>query len=251
MREAAALEEVTAGYPGTTVLRRASLHIPRGSLTALLGPNGSGKTTILKLLAGLLRPRQGRVRVLGHDPYREIARITREIYYLHDRETIPRTITVKDALEAMKQLYNPDLVDEYTHTLQLDQHLHKRVGSLSLGYRMRLHILEALASNRPLLLLDEPFRGLDTASRTKIAETINAAAKRNPSQTIIIATHILSKLNPTTIAIVEEGSIRYTGTLRDAPLTGCILLECPQGTRIECSHEITIPPGCKPLKAIC
>lgn len=245
------IEGIDVRYGEIYALRDVSLTIAE-RLTVVLGVNGSGKSTLLKTIAGLIKPVKGVVRVLGLDPFRDIGAVSREIFYLYETETLPPDIRVSDAIASFRELYGGTDIDYLVDALGLGSHLYKRVGELSQGYRMRLHVLEALASRRRIILLDEPFRGIDRSTRRTVSELINNAARRGSA--IIVATHILAELSPSKIVVLEDGRKVYEGSLRDYRFDGCALVECRDGVKRLCGvHDINeaLSTGCRILSIIC
>ncbi|NPA98774.1 MAG: ABC transporter ATP-binding protein [Crenarchaeota archaeon] len=217
------LEKIYAGYKGLVVLKNINMKISRG-LIVVLGPNGSGKSTLFKIIAGLLKPLSGEIRVLGLKPFREIAKLSEKIFYLPEKEVLPANCIVEDAIDTFRELYGSKNVDKYLELFNLSKHLTKRIGELSQGYRRRLHLIEALSSERDIILLDEPFRGLDSSSRALASEAINYASRIGKS-CIIVSTHIISRLSPEKIFVIEDGNIKFEGKITDLEPQGCIVLE--------------------------
>lgn len=224
------------GYKGLIVLKNISMKIGRG-LIVIFGPNGSGKSTLFKIIAGLLKPISGEIRVLGLEPFREIAKLSGKIFYLPEKEVLPANCIVEDVIDTFRELYGSKIVDKYLELFNLSKYLTRKVGELSQGYRRRLHLIEALSSGRDIILLDEPFRGLDSSSRALASEAINYASEIGKS-CILVSTHIVSRLAPEKIFVIEDGSIRFEGEIADLEPQGCIVLERNGETIRVCGDEI-------------
>ncbi len=216
------LEKVFARYDKIIVLKNIDLEVFNG-LIVVVGPNGSGKSTLFKIIAGLLKPIAGRVRVLNFDPFVEIDKVSKNIFYLPEKDVIPYNAYVDDVIDSLREIHDPGLVDQYIDLFELSKHMSKKVGELSQGFRRRLHLVEALSSNRKIILLDEPFRGLDTSSRTLASEAINYASRRD--NCILVSSHIISRLDPNRVVVLEDGTIKYNGRIEDLKPEGCIILE--------------------------
>ena len=233
-----------AGYGRITAIRGVTLSIPKGP-TLIVGPNGSGKSTLLKVIAGVLRPARGEVRVLGLDPYKDLGRLSPRIMLVSEADTIPYTSPVSSVSRSFKEIYNPDLIDQGMELLELKKHLDKRVGSLSQGLRRRLSLLEALASQRELILLDEPYRGLDRHSRSLVSKALEEIASRS---SIIITSHIAPQVDFKTLIVMEDGKIVYHGPPERVDSLGCcMVVNCNGEKRVYCNKhdmEESIRSGC-------
>lgn len=173
-------------YPGVTALEEISLDIPKGSTIGLLGPNGSGKSTLLKLIAGLCQPTYGRIEILGRSiDYR----LKKEIAFLPEINHMYNWMTVRETLEFFSSFY-PDWDDRLADELLEFMHLRpeNKVKTLSKGMKARLKLVLALARKAPIVLLDEPFSGIDPQSRGRIMEALTSKYDFG-EQTLIISTH--------------------------------------------------------------
>ncbi len=221
------LEGVSVGYDSFPVLEGVSMAVPHPSVAVVMGPNGSGKTTLLRTLLGLLRPMEGRVRVLGLDPSEDRIEVRRMVGYVPQRESIsaeiplrvmdvvlmgrlarrrpPRRVTPEDveaAERALEEVGLPDLGDAV-------------FNELSGGQRQRVLLARALASDPKLLLLDEPLSATDAASRDVIAGTI--ARKRGEGVSSIIVTHDVNPLAEVTdyLALLSGGRLVAFGRVAE------------------------------------
>ncbi len=145
------------------VLRKIDLILKCGDFIAVVGPNGSGKTTLLKLASGLTSPSKGRVLLSGIDVRKPEAKFS--LGYVPHSPLLYRDLTVKENLLYYAGLYgNPNLskVDELLDELGVLRFMNKEVSELSYGWRRRVDIIRALMHDPPILLIDEPFSGLDS-----------------------------------------------------------------------------------------
>ncbi|HZG58403.1 ABC transporter ATP-binding protein [Paenibacillus sp.] len=169
------------------------LRIRRGAIVGLLGPNGSGKSTMLKMLAGLIYPTSGTILVNGRKPD---VRNKSQIAYLPEIDHLYGWMTVGETLKFLSGFYadwQDEKAAELLQTMELDAG--QKVRHLSKGLRARLKLIGAFARQAPLVLLDEPFSGIDPSSRAKIIRSI-LAEFQSGEQTIVLSTHSLKEAEP-------------------------------------------------------
>jgi len=222
-----------ASYGNTVALRDITLSIPMGA-TILVGPNASGKTTLLRLIAGLLRPSRGRITVLGLDPYKGIGALSRKITYIPETDTLPANAKLREFIEVMAEYAGDDVVRDAVNLLELNKYLDKKIGQLSQGLRRRAAIIEALVSRKELVLLDEPFRGLDKRSRIIVSNALNKLAKE---KSIIVSSHLMPLIDFTYAVLLEDGRVTYAGPPGELEPLGCIVVQCGDGRRLVCTRE--------------
>jgi ABC-2 type transport system ATP-binding protein len=173
MTHAIETEDLTRRFRHADAVNGLSLRVPAGKIFALVGPNGAGKTTTIKLLMNLIRPTRGAVRVLGVDSKRlGPAQLTR-IGYVSESQRLPDWMTVDEMLEYVRPFY-PTWDVEFCAGLRgrLGLSDRKRLRSLSRGTRMKAALLASLAYRPELLILDEPFSGLDPLVRVELTEAL-------------------------------------------------------------------------------
>ena len=171
------IDEIAKSFGTSAALHGVSLSIPSGALVALLGPSGSGKTTLLRVLAGLRAPDGGSVRV---SPGR-IACVFQEPRLLPWRTAAENVNAVlSDRTQTMPQ------ARAWLERLELGEAAEQYPAALSGGMQQRVAIARALAYDAPVLLLDEPFRGLDAALRQRVTALVADAAR---AKTLVLATH--------------------------------------------------------------
>ena len=192
-----------------------SLELPKGSIVGLLGRNGEGKTTLLKLLYGQLLRRQGELKVLDLDPKHRAVSFLQQVYLLPEEFQVP-PISIRSFFDISAPFYPnydeavaKELID--TFGLQWDMNLKK----ISQGQKKKALIAFALSLRVPLLLLDEPTNGLDIPSKGEFRRTV--ARYTTEEQTIIISTHQVRDLEQLIdrILIMERGSIFCNATVAD------------------------------------
>ena len=176
-------------YGKTDALNGASFHVPRGSVTGLLGPNGSGKTTAIHILIGILRRSGGDVTVLGMDPERDAVAIRGRIGFVPEDPHGEPLFTVNSQLNFLKAFY-PSWDDALQQQMleQLDLDPGKKVKSLSRGERSKLALIGAMSHRPELLVLDDPTLGLDPMARREFMEGMIAVLAEE-GRTVFFSTH--------------------------------------------------------------
>lgn len=187
------LAGVKKRYAATVALDGFDLEVERGAIVGLVGPNGAGKSTAFKAILGLLRPDEGELEVLGLDVRRDSVAIKERVAYLPGDLAFYSSWTGRRFLEFVLA-WHPcaDLAKADALARELEVPLDRRVKTLSSGMRQKLGIVQALAANAELLLLDEPTRGLDPTSQARFLELIEAA--RRDGATILLSSHALGEI---------------------------------------------------------
>jgi len=192
------------------VLNGVDLRVPRGSVTALLGRNGEGKTTLMRLLTGWLVPKAGHIRVLGLDPARKGPAIRAKVGYVQDGVELPKWMRVEDWFRFLEPFYPTWSREEETQLCaQLDLDPRAKVSTLSKGQRAKHSLISALAHRPELLLLDEPFSGLDPIVRHEVLTAI-LGHLREQERTVVVVTHSITDVERVAdrVALMEKGVIR-------------------------------------------
>jgi ABC-type Mn2+/Zn2+ transport system ATPase subunit len=192
------LVDVDAGYGDRIALEDMDLEIPVGALVAIVGPNGGGKSTLLKLIAGLLRPWSGTVEVLGAPAGRE----SRRVAYVPQAELVDWSFPVNVWNVAMMGRYprlgplhqpgkrDHEAVEAALERVGLSDRAHSPIGALSGGQRRRAFLARAMAAEADLYLLDEPVTGVDVPTQEAIMDLLGAEADRGKS--VVATTHDLA-----------------------------------------------------------
>ena len=207
---------LTKTFNGRKVVDDVSLTVARGEIAGFLGPNGSGKTTTIRLICGLLTPDAGTGRVLGHDIRREAARIKRTTGYMTQRFSFYEDLTIAENLRFVAGLYAlPDPGATVAATLAdlgLTARQHQLAGTLSGGWKQRL-ALAACTLHRPqLLLLDEPTAGVDPKARREFWDEIHHLAARG--MTVLVSTHYMDEAERChRINYISYGRLIASGTV--------------------------------------
>jgi ABC-2 type transport system ATP-binding protein len=196
-------------YGGVAALGGLDLHVPRGSIYGLLGRNGAGKTTAIKVLLGMARPTSGNARVFGlpaHDPAASVEIRSRAAFVSEDRDLYDQMSVAQIARFAagFYPKWRNDLEQDYLRKLALPAG--RKVKELSRGMRTKLALLLALCSGTELLILDEPTAGLDPEANEEVLQALVAHVARE-GLTVFLSTHQLADLEQIAdhVAIVDRG----------------------------------------------
>ena len=188
------VDRLRAGYMQAPVLKAVSLSVPLGSWYSVLGPNGIGKSTLLKTIVGELIPVGGTVKVCGVDAVRDRVAALRQIGFASAPERLPGLLTGRQCLEvyaAAKELSSVDAdVIELLRAFKFDSYLDRFVDTYSLGTRQKLCVLLALLGAPRLILLDEAFNGLDPASALLLKRELRHRIDARQCS-VVVATHAL------------------------------------------------------------
>ena len=199
------------------VLRGVSLAFERGTVTALLGRNGVGKSTLLRVLVGFLPPTSGKASVLGQDPWKRGPDVRRRVGYVPDRLELPAWMSVNDHLRFLEAFYPTwDKEEERRLLTQLDLDAKAKVKDLSKGQREKHLLIAALAHRPELLLLDEPFSGLDPVVRQEVLGAI-LGHLRGEGRTILAVTHSMLDVERLAdrLVLIDDGHVRIDGLSDD------------------------------------
>ncbi len=205
---------LTKRYGATLALDSLHLEIAPGEVYGYLGPNGSGKTTTIRLLLGLHRPSSGEARLFGVDAWGEAVSAHRRVAYVAGEPFLWPALTGAETFEFLAHLhggtdvaYRTELIERF----QLDAD--RKVRALSKGNRQKVQLVAALASRADLLILDEPTSGLDPLMEVVFREAVREAKERG--QTVFLSSHILSEVEALCdrVGILREGRLIDEGTL--------------------------------------
>ena len=211
------ISQVCKRYGDKTVVDNVSLSVPGGERMVLIGHNGAGKTSLIKLLLGLTRPDSGQVRVLGSDPVTAAARQRRSIGYLPESVVFHGAMKGREVLAFYARLKGVAVAECQTILEQvgLEQAAGRRISTYSKGMRQRLGLAQAMLGNPQLLFLDEPTSGLDPSLRRLFYDLIDRLS--DAGTTTLTSSHSLNEveMRADRIAIMKNGSIVACGTLTE------------------------------------
>jgi ABC-2 type transport system ATP-binding protein len=198
-----------------------SFAIPKGEVFGFIGPNGAGKTSTIKVLATLLKPVGGKVRVAGVDLLQSPQQVRRKIGYVPDYFGVYEDLTVREYMHFFAAAYRIDrdkrrgIIGDVLALTDLTHKENALVDSLSRGMKQRLSLARVLLHDPDLLLLDEPASGLDPRARIELRELLKELQRMG--KTILVSSHILHELSQfcTRIGIIEAGHMVAEGSLND------------------------------------
>jgi len=206
-------KEIQKSYLNKKALRGVNLNIPLGKIVGLLGPNGSGKTTFLKIAAGILHQSKGEILIEGHIPGVHSKSI---VSYLPDNEYLLKWMKVKDAVKYFKDFYS-DFDEIKAEELLVFMNLNEddAVKSLSKGMKEKLKLTLVLSRKAKLYILDEPLGGVDPTAREKILNAIVSNFSKDSS--MIITTHLVNDIERIfdDVAFISEGEIVLQGNAEE------------------------------------
>ncbi|MGO9115933.1 MAG: ABC transporter ATP-binding protein [Thermoguttaceae bacterium] len=211
------LQGIVKSYGKTHVLTGLDLAVPRGSVLGLLGTNGAGKTTLIKCALGLIRPQQGKARLLGEDSWTLSAEAKARIGYVPQIFNLYPWMKVRHLIDYTAAFYpnwNHDLVARLMSQWPLVGN--DRIGPLSVGQLQKVAIVLALGHEPELLILDEPAASLDPLARRQFLQMIIELAEPG-KRTVLFSTHITADLERVAdrVAILKAGRIAWDGLLED------------------------------------
>lgn len=184
------LDHVTKNYGQAVALMDVSLNIQPGRIIGLLGPNGSGKTTIIKLINGLLQPSLGNIYIHGQLPSPASKKV---VSYLPDTTYLNENMKIVDAIRYFQDFY-ADFNVQRAYQLLNDLHLlpNQKLNSLSKGNKEKVQLILVMSREADLYVLDEPIGGVDPAARDYILRTI--IQNRRPNSSVLISTHLIADI---------------------------------------------------------
>jgi ABC-2 type transport system ATP-binding protein len=238
---------LTKRFGDKTVVNNVSMSVAKGEIAGFLGPNGSGKTTTIRLMCGLLTPDAGEGQVLGYNIRSEGRAIKREVGYMTQRFSFYEDLTIQENLEFVAGLYRlkdrRKAVSETLADLGLTSRKGQLAGALSGGWKQRLALAACIMHRPRLLMLDEPTAGVDPKARREFWDEIHRLAA--DGLTVLVSTHYMDEAERChRINYIAYGHLVARGTVpevvRDAALTTLVL----QGSgTIEAARRLRKMPG--------
>jgi ABC-2 type transport system ATP-binding protein len=209
---------VTKRFGDKTVVNAIDLQVRRGEIYGFLGPNGSGKTTFIRMLCGLLKPDAGSGACLGYDVLRQQAEIKKHVGYMTQRFSYYEDLSIRENLEFIARIYavpsRHEAVQRSLDRLGLANRSHQLAGQLSGGWKQRLALAACLIHEPQLLLLDEPTAGVDPKARRDFWDEIHRLAAEG--LTVLITTHYMDEAERChRIAYLAYGNLLTRGTVPD------------------------------------
>ncbi|QPC43736.1 ABC transporter ATP-binding protein [Kaustia mangrovi] len=218
MANAIEAEGLTKRFGDHTVVDHISLDVAEGEIVGFLGPNGSGKTTTIRMLTGLLTPDEGSGRCLGYDIVRESDRIKLNIGYMTQRFSFYEDLTIRENLDFVARLYGltprREHVDRTLDELGLSGRNDQLAGTLSGGWKQRLALAASVMHGPKLLLLDEPTAGVDPKARREFWDQIHHLAA--DGLTVLVSTHYMDEAERChRIVYISYGTVVARGTAEE------------------------------------
>src|SRR5476649_1941114 len=209
---------VTKRFGPKTAVNAIDLQVKRGEIYGFLGPNGSGKTTFIRMLCGLLTPDAGRGTCLGYDLLRDQASIKRHVGYMTQKFSYYEDLSIRENLDFIARIYDvpdrPAAVQRSLERLGLANRSQQLAGQLSGGWKQRLALAACLIHTPQLLLLDEPTAGVDPKARREFWDEIHQLAA--DGLTVLITTHYMDEAERChRLAYIAYGNLLAGGTVEE------------------------------------
>ena len=241
------VHDLSKSFGSMKAVKNIAIQVEQGHITGFLGPNGSGKTTTLRMLCGLLTPDSGSGRVLGLEFPREAEAIKRQTGYMTQRFSLYEDLTIEENLVFIARVYGLDRVaqrvDETLDKLGLAHRRKQLAGQLSGGWKQRLALAAAVMHEPKLLLLDEPTAGVDPQARRDFWDEIHRLA--DEGMTVLVSTHYMDEAERChDIAYIFNGDLIARGTNDELiAQSGLVTFEAegPRADRL--AHELAGQPG--------
>lgn len=252
-------EGLTRRYGSVRAVDGIDLQVPEGSVFGFLGPNGSGKTTTLRMILGLISPNKGRVRMNGYDLHRNRSKALTGVGAIIEQPALYPSLTGRETLSMACTLlgHSKNLIDPVLDVVGLTHAQHRKVKGYSLGMRQRLALGRALIGNPRTLILDEPTNGLDPSGIAEMRALVKSLPERFGT-TVLLSSHLLAEVEQIAdnCALIKQGKLVFQGPLKDLKDQAGATL------RIETTHpvrvvEALVEKGLKPhaegdwVSAIC
>jgi len=203
----------------TSIINDVSFELRNGEILGLLGPNGSGKTTILKMLVGLLKPTKGSITIHDFDLQKDFERAISNVGAIIENPIMYDFLSGYENLVQLFRMtdqFSYERIDEMIELLRMDEYINDKVHTYSLGMRQRLGLAQALLHRPSILLLDEPTNGLDPEGMKSLRDTLRRLADKE-GVSIIISSHILSEIELIcdSVLVMNDGRCIERSQLRD------------------------------------
>ncbi len=238
---------LTKSFGGRMVVRNLSMQVHRGLIYGFLGPNGSGKTTTLRMLCGLLTPDGGSGTCLGYDIRTQSPEIKRHVGYMTQRFSLYADLSIRENLEFVARVYNlPDpraAAQAAIRRLGLENRARQLAGELSGGWKQRLALGACILPGPQLLLLDEPTAGVDPKARRDFWDEIHVLA--HEGITVLVSTHYMDEAERChEIAYIAYGDLLAQGSVDDVIANAHLATYIVTGPRLaDLAERLKTLPG--------
>jgi len=244
---AISVEGLTKSFDGHVVVHDLSMQVKRGTIYGFLGPNGSGKTTTIRMLCGLLTPDSGSGTTLGYDILTQADEIKRNVGYMTQRFSLYQDLSVRENLELVARIYGMQdpraAVRDMIRRIGLAGREEQLAGELSGGWKQRLALGACTLPNPKLLLLDEPTAGVDPKARRDFWNEIHALAAEG--LTVLVSTHYMDEAERChEIAYIAYGELLARGTVEEVIRNSQLETYTIAGDKLnDVAQELTGKPG--------
>jgi ABC-2 type transport system ATP-binding protein len=227
-----------------------ALQVREGEIFGFMGPNGSGKTTTIRMLCGLLTPDGGSGHCLGKDILKESDAIKQQVGYMTQRFSLYEDLTIRENLDFMAHLYDvpnrKQVVNDAIRNLGLEDRANQLAGTLSGGWKQRLALSAALLHNPKLLLLDEPTAGVDPKARRDFWEWIHNLSEKQ-GITVLVSTHYMDEASRcNSLAYISQGLILTKGTDKEIIAESKLITWQVTGNKlVDLSEKLKDHPACE------
>lgn len=240
------IEELKKNYRRAEGVQKLSFSVKHGEVYGLLGPNGAGKTTTIETIMDFIRPSAGEISVLEHDPHSNVIDVHQRIGYVSDEDILMPTLTGRECLQfqiRMKQ--GSESPDELLDLVGLEAARDRQTSQYSTGMKQRLEMAIAIVDEPELLVLDEPFTGLDPHGVKLVREIIEHENERGA--TVLISSHQLDQVGQLCdrVGILSDGNLVTSGTIdelcAESSLTAkirVVLSDAPENVTLDGVHGI-------------
>jgi ABC-type multidrug transport system ATPase subunit len=250
-----ACHNLTKRFGSLTAVDQVSFEVDRGSIFGFLGPNGSGKTTVMRMLCGILEPTRGTARIAGYDATTQTEQIKDAIGYMSQKFSLYDELTARENLLFYARLYGlrgatlTSRLDEVVALTHLEPYLNRRAGSLSGGWRQRLAMSSALMHRPQVLFLDEPTAGIDPVARRELWDLLFRFSSEG--MTLFVTTHYMDEAERCShVGYIHMSRLIVCGEPDDLKQLPAVN---PSGTKrldITCDHVTTALQQIRTLPAV-
>jgi ABC-2 type transport system ATP-binding protein len=247
MTNAISVRNLVKRFGDRTVVDHVSMTVAEGEIVGFLGPNGSGKTTTIRMMCGLLTPDEGEGEVLGFDLLTQSLRIKREVGYMTQRFSFYEDLTIEENLMFVARLYELKPAAEHVartlEELGLTSRRNQLSGTLSGGWKQRLALAACIMHRPRLLLLDEPTAGVDPKARREFWDEIHRLARGG--LTVLVSTHYMDEAERChRISYISYGKMLASGTVDEVVRNSGLLTFVIEGPRLDQVQDaLTGQPG--------
>jgi ABC-2 type transport system ATP-binding protein len=235
------VRNLTKSFAGRMAVDHVSLSVEEGEIMGFLGPNGSGKTTTIRMICGLLTPDEGEGTVLGLDVRRESRLIKRQAGYMTQRFSLYEDLTIVENLKFVARLYElrpaSQFVEQALDELGLSDRAGQLAGTLSGGWKQRLALAAAIMHRPRILLLDEPTAGVDPKARRSFWDEVHRLAARG--LTVLVSTHYMDEAERCNrISYISMGRMLAVGTAEEITAASGLITYVVKGPRLAEIEEL-------------